>query len=311
MQIKRSEIIKKFSWLTDKKCKYIVSASYDGMICASFLNHFLDWDLVGYYNLENLWISNEAKSNRQELIWVDLNILPIHGRAIGGHIVAYNNEIPKGFDSSCNPNALVQLSSNDFKYKYPFSTIIFLLWLHNKEILESNSAKFGLLHSDDVWLKYQKYQSNCNLWIETLEDYNWEKLFNGVDNKTFEKKINQKYYPFFESNFFLNQSGKIKSKYYNILSRQLNINPDWDEDIILNLFDYFAQQFEWTPPALPNIVDRIDGLKSKTELSKIKSKGINNFIKKNKVFSYAITSTKTISYTTFNSIDRNPIAKDD
>ena len=99
MQIKRSDIIKKFSWLKERKCKYIVSASYDGMICASFLNHFLDWELVGYYNLENLWVSEEAKRTKQKLIWVDLNILPIHGRAIGGHIVAYINETPKGFDS--------------------------------------------------------------------------------------------------------------------------------------------------------------------------------------------------------------------
>ena len=66
----------------------------------------------------------------------------------------------------------------------------------------------------------------------------------------------------------------IKSKYYNILSKQLDINPDWDEDIILNLFDYFAQQFEWTPPILPKITNRIDGTKDKTELTKIKDKGM-------------------------------------
>ena len=309
MQIKRSDIIKKFSWLKNKKCKYIVSASYDGMICASFLNHFLDWKLVGYYNLENLWISEEAKANKQKLIWVDLNILPIHGRAIGGHIVAYDNKIPKGFDSSCNPNALVKLSSNDFKYKYPFSTIIFLMWLHNKEILQTDSAKFSLLHSDDVWLKYQKYNTNCKLWADTLKDYNWEKLFSGINSKTFEKKINQKYYPLFESKNFFNQSGKIKSQYFNILSKQLSINPDWDEDIILNLFNYFAENLEWSPPELPKITQRIDGIKSKVKLNTIKDTGINDFIKKNKIFSYAITSTKTLSYTFFNSSDRNPISK--
>tara|TARA_Y100000741_G_scaffold45262_1_gene31337 strand:- start:261 stop:1190 length:930 start_codon:yes stop_codon:yes gene_type:complete len=309
MQIKRSDIIKKFSWLKNKKCKYVVSASYDGMICASFLNHYLDWDLVGYYNLENLWISEEAKKHKQNIIWVDLNILPIHGRAIGGHIVAYNNEIPKGFDSSCNPNILVKLSSNDFKYKYPFSTIIFLMWLHNKEVLENDIAKFLLLHSDDVWLKYQKYNNNCNLWSNTLENYNWDKLFNKVDTKAFERKINQKYYPLLESHLFSNHSGKIKSKYFNVISRQLSINPDWDEDVILNLFKYFAEYLEWSPPQLPNITQRIDGFKNKIELSKIKNEGINHFIKKNKVFSYAITSNKTLSYTKFKSSDRNPIRK--
>ena len=39
----------------------------------------------------------------------------------------------------------------------------------------------------------------------------------------------------------------------------------------------------------------------------LKEKGINDFIKKNKVFSYAITSTKTLSYTIFNKMNQNPI----
>ena len=121
------------------------------------------------------------------------------------------------------------------------------------------------------------------------------------------RKINQKFYPLFESNHFLNKSGKIKSKHYNVLSKQLSINPDWDEDIILNLFKYFAEHLEWSPPELPNISERIDGTKDTIELNKIKEHGINQFIKDKKVFSYAITSTKTLSYTIFNGMKRNPI----
>ena len=57
MEIKRKEIIKKFPWLMKKNCQYIISSSYDGLICASFLNHFLNWELVGYYDLESLWVN--------------------------------------------------------------------------------------------------------------------------------------------------------------------------------------------------------------------------------------------------------------
>ena len=87
----------------------------------------------------------------------------------------------------------------------------------------------------------------------------------------------------------------------------MSINPDWDEDIILNLFKYFAEHLEWSPPELPNISERIDGTKDTIELNKIKEHGINQFIKDKKVFSYAITSTKTLSYTIFNGMKRNPI----
>ena len=121
------------------------------------------------------------------------------------------------------------------------------------------------------------------------------------------KKINQKYYPFFESNNFFNQTGKITSNHYGIKSRQLWFNPDWDENIILNLIDYFAEKLEWTPPNLPIISDRIDGVKNKVGLTTIKNEGIDSFIKKNKVFSYAITSTKTMSFTIFNKMKKNPI----
>ena len=200
MEIQRKKIINQFPWLKKKNCKYIISSSYDGLICSSFLNHFLNWELVGYYDLESLWISKNAIDNKEDIIWVDLNILPIQGRAIGGHIVAYNNKIPKGFDSSCNPNILVKLSSGDFKYKYPFSTIMFLLWLHKKYINSNDDAKFAILNADDVWLKCQNYKTNCNLWEKTLADYDWDVLLGKINSKMFEKKINQKYYPFFESN---------------------------------------------------------------------------------------------------------------
>ena len=307
MEIQRKKIINQFPWLKKKNCKYIISSSYDGLICSSFLNHFLNWELVGYYDLESLWISKNAIDNKEDIIWVDLNILPIQGRAIGGHIVAYNNKIPKGFDSSCNPNILVKLSSGDFKYKYPFSTIMFLLWLHKKYINSNDDAKFAILNADDVWLKCQNYKTNCNLWEKTLADYDWDVLLGKINSKMFEKKINQKYYPFFESNNFFNQTGKIRSNHYGIKSRQLWFNPDWDENIILNLIDYFAEKLEWTPPNLPIISDRIDGVKNKVGLTTIKNEGIDSFIKKNKVFSYAITSTKTMSFTIFNKMKKNPI----
>ena len=307
MQIKRQDIIKQFPWLVKKNCKYIISSSYDGLMCSSFLNHYLGWELVGYYDLESLWISESAKKNKEDIIWVDLNILPIQGRAIGGHIVSYDNKIPKGFDSSCNPNILAKLSSSDFKYKYPFSTILFLMWLHNKYANDDDESKFLILNADDAWLKYQKYQSNCDLWKKTLSDYNWDFLFNNVDKKTFEKKINQKFYPNFESNYFFNQTGKIQSRYYNIKSRQLWFNPDWDQDIILNLINYFAEKLDWTPPQIPIISNRIDGKRNKITLSKIKDDGLDYFINKNKVFSYAMISNRTMSYTIFNKMKKNPI----
>ena len=77
------------------------------------------------------------------------------------------------------------------------------------------------------------------------------------------------------------------------------INPDWDEDTIQKIFQIISTHLLWTPPKLPNILKRIDGLKSKCALSDVKSIGLDQFINKHNIFSYAITSPQLFSYTTF------------
>ena len=54
MILNRPYIFKKYQWLKNKKNKFIISADFDGLICASFLHHYLNWELVGYYNMENM-----------------------------------------------------------------------------------------------------------------------------------------------------------------------------------------------------------------------------------------------------------------
>ena len=75
MQINRKNIFKRYKWLKEKKLHFIISADYDGLICASFLNHYLNWKLVGYYNMEKIWISDEGIKNKKSLIWVDLDLM--------------------------------------------------------------------------------------------------------------------------------------------------------------------------------------------------------------------------------------------
>ena len=102
MVFQRNELFSRFSWLKKKNLPMIISADYDGLICASFLHHHLNWKLTGYYDLNTIWISETAIQEKQNLVWVDLNILPKQGKAIGGHIISTPGEkIPQGFKSSC------------------------------------------------------------------------------------------------------------------------------------------------------------------------------------------------------------------
>jgi len=301
MGFERNKILLDFPWLEETGLPFIISADYDGLICASFLHHHFGWELMGYYNFSSLWVSDKAKHYKNNLIWVDLNILSRQGRAIGGHIVSLNNELPYGFKSSCNPNILANLSSDKFKHKFPFSTLIFLLWIHNIQIEKELLAKILVLHSDASWLKYQEYGENAKKWFSELNNYNWKWLFQNVNSTTFEKRVDEILYPELKKIGAVSGISKLSSKKLNIKSREFQFNPDWDEDVILNLFKLFGNKLKWTPPSLPQITNRIDGKRRKIALSKVKETGLSNFLKINNIFSYAIPSPRILNYTSFGS----------
>ena len=299
MILNRNDIIKQYPWINERNQKFIISADYNGLICASFLSHILNWELVGYYDLESLWICEEDVVNYEEIIWVDLNILPKLGRAIGGHIVSLDNQTPRGFDTSCNPNLLMNLTSSNFKNKFPFSTLIFLLWLHNYQIKKTLFSRLLVLHSDDTWLKCQAYNENMNDWTKTLTDFNWRWLLQKIDKLMFEQRIDQILYPELNNIGAISTFGKLHSKKLNITSKQFQFNPDWDENIILNLFNLFGNELGWTPPKLPQINKCLIGKRNKQKITKIKEYGLSNFLLDNAVFSYAIPSPIILNYTTF------------
>ena len=302
MNINRNTIFKNFSWLKDKNKFFIISADYDGLICASFLHHYLGWTLVGYYNMENIWISQKGLDNKKELIWVDLNIVPELGKSVGGQIANLDNNLPKGLNSSCNLNIINNVTYKNFKNKFPFSTLIFLLWLYNVKVKSSLMSKLFILHSDSSWVKIQRYNKNVNDWINLLSDYNWENLLYNIDSIDYEKAIDQKLYPYLMNIGASTGFSKLTSKHLNIQTRECRFNPDWDEDLILNLFELFSQFLDWDCPKIPTICSRINGEKNTIKLDVVLKKGLNNFILKNKVFSYAITSPSNLKYTIFNNL---------
>jgi len=307
MILNRKDIFKQFPWIKEKNKKFIISADYNGVICASFLTHILDWELVGYYDLESLWVSEENTKNYNDIIWVDLNILPKQGRAIGGHIVSLDEQTPKGFQTSCNPNLLLGLSSENFKNKFPFSTLIFLLWLHNYQIRKTLVARLLVLHSDDTWLKCQQYNDNVDSWMKILSDFNWKWLLQKLDKLTFEERVDQILYPDLNRIGAISSFGKLYSKKLNIQSKQFQFNPDWDEDVILNLFDLLGNELGWTPPKLPNISKCFQGVREKKSINEVREYGLSKFLLDKSIFSYAIPSPRIFNYTSFKKIKKSHI----
>ena len=302
MQIKRKNIFKQYKWLKEKNKFFIISADYDGLICASFLHHHLNWKLSGYYDYNSIWLSEDALKNKKDLIWVDLNILPSSGKSIGSQIVTLNNN-PIGLKTSCNPNIINNINSTNFNMKFPFSTLLFLMWLHKINYSREDIGKLLILNSDNSWMKIQKYSKNIDSWTNILSDFNWEDFKKNINTIDYENKIDQYLYPKLINIGAVSGYSKLTSKYLNIRSRECKFNPDWDSDIILKLFNLFAENLKWTPPKLPEIIKRIEGKKLTINIDQIKKIGLDKFFKKYKVFSYAITSPKILKYTIFNKYD--------
>ena len=174
------------------------------------------------------------------------------------------------------------------------------MWLFKITIKNNTMSKLLILHSDSSWMKIQKYSKNVQQWIELLDNYNWNHLINNVDDINFEKFIDQTFYPSLVNLDASTGFSKLKSKHLGIKSRECRFNPDWDENIILNIFELFTQYLSWSTPELPIITHRINGEKFIISLDKILKLGLKKFISDNKIFSYAVTSPKKIKYTVFN-----------
>ena len=299
MQIKRKNILKQYKWLKEKNKFFIISADYDGLICAAFLHHHLNWQLCGYYDYNSIWLSNNALKNKKKLIWVDLNILPSSGKSIGSQIVSLNNN-PIGLKTSCNPNIINNINLNKFNMKFPFSTLLFLMWLHKINYIKQDIGKLLILNSDNSWMKIQKYKNNIDTWINILTDFNWDNIKKNIDTIDYETKVDQFLYPKLIHIGAVSGYSKLTSKYLKIKSRECKFNPDWDSDVILKLCNLFAENLNWTPPKLPKIIKRIEGEKYSKNINDINKIGLNKFFKSHKVFSYAITSPKILKYTIFN-----------
>ena len=100
------------------------------------------------------------------------------------------------------------------------------------------------------------------MWQKKMDDYNWKWLFQRVNSKAFEKRIDEQLYPLFQTMQAVSGKSKLKSKHLNIKSLQYQFNPDWDEDVILNLLNLFAEHLLWNPLHMPKIKKKINGNKT-------------------------------------------------
>lgn len=291
--LRRRDIFRRFPWLAKQDQLMVLSADVDGLLSATLLHHHLGWRVAGYYDCATLWLSRQGLAHRAELVFIDLDIARPGCPSLGHHILTMDIHIPAGLGHICNPNLLAGIGVDRFTDKYPFSTVLFLLWLHEIALRHSLMARLLVLHADSSWLNARRYGENCRVWQRRLPDFDWRWLFQQVAAPQFQRRMEDQLYVRLERLGIPRSVPAGQGQPGN----QLRLNPDWDDDLILGLYDLAGTYLKWSPPPAPSMDHRLEGRRESAALRTVAPEGLPAWVKAKGVFSYAITSRDTLNFT--------------
>jgi len=154
-----SAVIKKFPWLVQKDQNCVLSPDSDGLLCGLFVSHYLNWKIRGFYDGKIMVLEKGFKPKG----------------SVGQHMVMFNkgrlSENWKNFDDCASINNIRGHDGyHDFRLKYPFGTIHFLIGvLGTKQKIETpKSAIAPLLFTDGTWMNLLGYTENSLSWLKYL-----------------------------------------------------------------------------------------------------------------------------------------------
>lgn len=180
-------ILKDNPWIAKKNQKCILSPDSDGLLCGLFLSHYLDWEVIGFYDGKVALIEDGYSFFDEDVCFIDVEIYREGIKSIGHHMVSvYNNELPDDwslkFKNCIQPNLMRAYDKNNFRLKYPLATIHLLIAILEDEIAidVTETAIFPLLFTDGTYKVMFSYPENVMNWWKYLQVQDNSKLLNNV-----------------------------------------------------------------------------------------------------------------------------------
>jgi len=314
-------IIKRFPWLAQKDQNCILSPDSDGLLCGLFAAYYLNWRIRGFYDGKIMVLENGFKLN--DCIFLDMEIFRKGIRSVGQHMVMYNKKrLPENWhnfeDCASINNIRNHDGYHDFRLKYPFGTIHFLIGVLGtiQKIDIPKSAIAPLLFTDGTWMNLLGYTENSLSWLKYLRA--------DEENTPLNQVFLNKHYSLHElmltMNDFLRERDAIsvsrergdriaitlrggEGTPHNLTSEEenryfLNEDPKSRAERFLKLLSkltgwhYSEKDWSWNRWQLSQFT-KGDFVGAKTRLS---NRTFDEFIAKNPV-SFAMTSTQNIEYT--------------
>lgn len=296
-------VIHKYPWIGRKDQKMIAGTDFDGIFSAMFLNEVKNYELIGFYDFETIWIENTANLNDiKNAIWVDLDIYHEDIKSIGHHILKFRSDDKiLGHQQSLNPNLIREIYHNNFNRKYPYGTIHFLISLFDYIPKDDILNKLLLWHPNSSLMNAQKYRPNTEEWLRNFLKIDLMiKTFNDVVTKEFEEKMKDMIYEKIEKTGFGKGRGQISSMNLGLRGYQCTFkNPMKSLTKIDNLVMEISKITGWKKMNIPSGYRKIEGEIEKTTYTAIRDKYgcLDDFLNKKNVFSYTIPYRNQIKYT--------------
>ena len=203
-QINYKKILEDYPWIAKKNQKCILSPDSDGLLCGLFMSHYLNWEIVGFYDGKVCVLKDGVSAYDDDVCFLDIEIYRKGVKSMGHHMLSiYNTAKPADWDErfkDCiQPNLMRNYDRNSFRLKYPLATIHLLIGILESEIeikVEEN-AIFPLIFVDGTfnvmfsypenvmnWWKYLKVEDNSKLLKNIFlgENYTVYKLMLEMDN---------------------------------------------------------------------------------------------------------------------------------
>jgi len=319
-QIDYIKILKENPWIAKKNQKCILSPDSDGLLCGLFMSHYLNWEIVGFYDGKVCVLKDGISAYDDDVCFLDIEIYRKGIKSMGHHMLSiYNSSKPTDWDDrfkNCiQPNLMRGYDKNNFRLKYPLATIHLLIGILESEIdikVEAN-AIFPLIFVDGTFNVMFSYPENVMNWWKYLKVEDNSKLLNNIflgENYTVYKLM-------LEMDNFFRERDKIsitgqrgdRMKISSKDSSAFNIGKNGDlwkinDDASSRCIDFLKLLSEHTKWNFKSASWNFDSLKlMQFTKSDFKGKGwtitkvnYNNFISLNPL-SWAMTSGDNIEFT--------------
>lgn len=310
-KIKKNNI---FSWLHKESNKIkgmIISPDTDGFISALLLNNFFGWPIVGFYDGKIISLIDKVdfKEEKEDYLFVDIEILRPTIKSVGHHILLYDAADPHKLlndikDVCMQPNNWRGKDvKNNFDTKYPFgtfhlllSTLYYLEPLNKVFKFDPIMAVIPSIYIDGVFKNLFNYPENCLEWLKYMTDddknHPFERLLNHPTTPKDLMVLMSKFFDNLNNIWVTKQKrsrGKISlSKDIDAENKKIknNITQEFEQYL-----DYLAKQFSYNFDinSWPIITNKLNVIALNKEIKTTNKGQYNEMMKKNPL-NFAVTS---------------------